>query len=209
VDIWKTSLHADNVSSYDCVTVDRTGVRFRTVKPEACSWIPSDSRLAVSLCKENSQSWTCASLPNNKRTASKCCLNKKLGMLMRAVFSTWMYSVGEMQCSFMLKCWCMYELQCLKMLRGEEIAHVKCCRQMFRRNLKSDEDKSGSRNRTTDYKYSWSVNLFSLSVVFHGICHRLLLVRCRSVLFWVIDEKWGGTQAESVWEYGAEENIWA
>jgi hypothetical protein len=64
-------------------------------------------------------------------------------------------------------------------------------------------------NRTADYKYSWSVNLDSLSVLYHDICHRLLLADCRVFFLGVIYEKRGGTQAESVWELGAAENIWA
>jgi len=50
--------------------------------------------------------------------------------------------------------------------RGEKIAGVKCCCQKLRKHSRSDEDKSGSRNRAADYRYSWSVNLDSLSVLF-------------------------------------------
>jgi hypothetical protein len=82
------------------------------------------------------------------------------------------------------------------MLRGEKITGVKCWCHTFKENFKSDEDKSGSRNRTLDCKYSWSINLDSLSVLFRGICHRLLLVYFR--VFFL--RSWPQNEQEIMWK---------
>ena len=89
-------------------------------------------------------------------------------------------------------------------------SQVKCWRQMLIRVnvFKGFADISNvtkirrSRNRTPDYKYSRSINLDSLSILFHDICYRVFLVSFRVFMMGSLPKTELGRMWEGAVVYG-------